>query len=116
MVGPRRTLAKRTSSRTSSSQASKRTMFGSARSQKYADIVSFKSPEQAKHSVNQLLLDFDMAKTRAKKVRVKRVAVLAMNRAYATVKRSELSAKERDEFAQIGNIYKNAARRMQLED
>jgi len=47
--------------------------------------------------------------TRAKKLRIARVAQNASNRAYATTKRKKLSAKERREYRQIGKIYDDLA-------
>jgi len=117
MVGPRRTIAKRTRSQKGGrgySSSAKRTMFFPAKHEKYADIVSFKNPEQAKHSANQLLLDFDMAKTRAKKVRVKRVTVLASSRAKASTQKRILSSKERKEYLEISAVYKKAYEKMVL--
>lgn len=88
------------------------TMFFPAKYQKYADIVSLESPAKARESKRELLNEYRSAKTNDKKVRVKRSAVLAMNRAEVTLKRKNLSDKERKEFREIKQIYASTISKM----
>lgn len=76
---------------------------------KYGRIVSLKSPAKAKISVSTLTKEFNKAQTRNKKLRIWRVANLASNRAFANLKKSGMSYKERQEYRQIGGIYRNCA-------
>jgi hypothetical protein len=78
----------------------------------YADIVKMDSPENARKSANTLLDKFNEAKHRDTKVLIKKVTVLAANRAEASSKREKLSTKERQELKRISRIYGNAAERM----
>lgn len=87
----------------------RRTLFREAKYAKYGKIVSFKNPSQARKSATELRKEFKSAMTRAKKLRIARVAQNASNRAYATTKRKKLSAKERREYRQIGKIYDDLA-------
>nr|BDI55119.1 MAG: hypothetical protein [uncultured archaeon] len=86
-----------------------RSLLKIARYKKYKEIVSLKDPTEAKESVKELYREFHLAKTHAKKLRISRVTTYASNRAYASAKRKNISAKEREEFRQIGNIYHNLA-------
>jgi len=86
-----------------------RSLYRIARYKKYKEIVSLKDPTEAKESVKELYREFHSAKTHAKKLRVSRVTTYASNRAYASAKRKNISAKEKEEFRQIGNIYHNLA-------
>lgn len=91
------------------------TLFRPAKHKYLADIVSLKNPLEAEHSAQQLILDFDMAKTRAKKVRVKRATVQARNRAYvAHHDRKDLSPAEKKEMLEVSLIYERAYKRMIL--
>jgi hypothetical protein len=94
---------------------SRKTMFFSAKSPKYAEIVSLKSPEKAKVSAKKLLAEFRKSKTRDKRRRVKRVTVLASNRAQASSKRKKLSPNERRQFWHIAEIYRDAANNMEID-
>lgn len=76
---------------------------------KYGRIVSLKSPVRARTSVKTLAKEFSRAKTHDKRLRVWRVANLASNRAFANLKKANLSYKERQEYRQIGGIYRNFA-------
>lgn len=86
----------------------RKTMFGEAKHKKYADIVSLETPSKAKMSVAKLIDEFDKAKTRSKKVRIKRVTVNASNRARASWLRKGLSRSEKLQFLWIHKIYRNA--------
>lgn len=87
----------------------KTSIFFPAKHKKYEEIVSLKSPEEATVSTEKLTAEFKDAETRAKRVRVLRVTVLASNRAYAMAKKKDLSKKERHEFRLIGHIYRSTA-------
>ena len=89
-------------------------LFRKPRWKKYARIVTFENPDAAKGAARELLREFRNAKTRAKKVRVKKVTVYAANRARASAKRKSLSSRERRELLQIARIYERAAAKMKL--
>ena len=91
-----------------------RSLFFPAKSKKYEKIVSIETPEKARKSAKTLLREFKKAKTRSKKVRVKRVTITAMQRAKAQLKRKDLTPKEVTEFKKIVNIYKDAVKEMNL--
>ena len=92
-----------------------RSMFYSPARHKYlGEIVTFKNPSAARGAARELLREFKSAKTRAKKVRIKRATVLAANRARASAKRKNLSRRERQELLQIARIYEQAAKKMKL--
>jgi len=87
----------------------KLTLFKKPKYDKYSKIVSFKNPTEARKSATELRKEFNSAKTHSKKLRIARVAQYASNRAYATLKRKKLSAKERKEYREIGKIYDDLA-------
>ena len=92
-----------------------RSMFYSPARHKYlGEIVTFKNPEAAKGAAKELLRLFNQARTRAKKLRIKRATILAANRARASAKRKNLSARERRELREIARIYRSAAEKMKL--
>ena len=92
-----------------------RSMFYTPARHKYlGEIVTFKNPSAARGAARELLRLFNQARTRAKKLRIKRAAVLAANRARASAKRKNLSARERRELRQIARIYEQAAKKMKL--
>jgi hypothetical protein len=93
----------------------KRTMFGPAKSKKYADIVSLETPSKARESVKQLLHEFYALTSEKKQVKILRVTTLAANRAKATLNRKNLSKKEHEEFQEIYRIYDNAKIEMEVE-
>jgi len=80
-------------------------LFEKAKYEKYADIVSFKSPEESQKSVIQLKKEFDSAKTLTKKKRVASVAQLSTNRSRVIAEKSKISDKERKEFIEIAQNY-----------
>jgi hypothetical protein len=84
------------------------TIFFSPKHQYLADIVSLRSPEEAKYSANELLRLFNEAKTDAKRRRIRSATILAANRAKVMSKNERLSPKERREAAEIYRIYKKA--------
>lgn len=86
-------------------------LFKEPKYKKYAKIVSFKDPKSARISVRDLKQEFDSAKTQTKKLRIFKVTQLAENRARATLKRKNLSVKEKYEFAEIAQIYGKMADR-----
>ena len=91
-----------------------KTLFFPPRSKKFADIISVESPEKAKKSVKILESEFINAKTRTKKVQIKQRTVLVANRAGATLKRKNLSPKERKEFKEIERIYRQSVKKMRI--
>jgi len=90
----------------------KQTMFGKPKFRKYSDIVSLESTSSARKSIRLLNKEFRDADTRAKKVRVKRVTLLASNRAYAMAQKRKLSFRERRELLHIADMYYNASLKM----
>ena len=90
----------------------RKTMFGEAKSVKYADIVKMDTEENAKKSAKTLKKEFNKAKTRAKKVTVKRVTVNASNRAFASAKRKKISFREKLELIRIGHIFEASYKSM----
>jgi hypothetical protein len=91
-----------------------KTIFFPPKHEKYAEIVSLRTPSEARKSARILLSEFNKATTRSKKRLIKKVTILAANRAYATLQRERLSPKERREFTAIMKIYGNAAGKMIL--
>jgi len=92
----------------------KGSLFGRSRYRKYSRIVEMDDIGSARESARKLLQEFRSAKTRAKMRRVKRVTVLAANRAEAAAKRENLSRRERRELLRIAEIFRRAADRMRL--
>jgi len=90
----------------------KQSLFKKPKHKKYAKIVSFKNPTEARKSAKIMNKEFNSSKTRSKKLRVARATQYASNRAFATAKKKNLSLKERREFKEIGRIYDNAAEKM----
>ena len=91
-----------------------RTMFFPPTSPKYAEIVSLESPEDARASVRELSKEYNDAETRTKKVRIIRVAVLAMNRAKVISERRGVSPEVKRDFREIHQIYKDAVEKFKL--
>jgi len=79
---------------------------------KYAEMISFKNPTQARISARKLRKEFREAKQNAKKRRVARATQKASNRAKASTKRKKLSTDERKQFKEIGKIYDTTAKSM----
>ena len=79
---------------------------------KYAEMVSFKNPTQARISARKLRKEFREAKQNAKKQRIARATQDASNRAKASGKRKKLSIDERKQFKEIGRIYDTTAKSM----
>jgi len=92
-----------------------KTMFFEPTHVTYAEVISLRSPEEARFASKWLLNEFKTAETRAKKRRVKKVTVLASNRAFAMAKKGDLSGKEKVELKKIGDIYKRTYKRMRLD-
>lgn len=73
----------------------RRSLFYSPPHYKYlAEIVCMRDPECARGAAEELLQLFREAETRAKKLRIKRAAILAANRARASAKRRNLSSRK----------------------
>jgi len=94
--------------------ARRKTMFFPPKYPSLAKIVRIDSPKNARKAVKTLLAKFKKAKRRDVKVRVKRAAVLAGNRAKAMLRRKNLSAKERKEMREVYKIYRRAVEKMKL--
>lgn len=92
-----------------------KTLFFPAKSKKFAKIISVESPAKALISVKILEREYKNSKTRANKIKIKQRTVLAANRANATLKRTDLTLKERSEFIQIERIYRESAKRMKID-
>lgn len=90
----------------------KKTLFKKPKHKKYAKMISFKNPTQARISARKLRKEFREAKQRAKKRRVARATQYASNRAKASGKRKKLSTDERKQFKEIGKIYDTTAKSM----
>ena len=88
------------------------TMFGTPKHKYLSDIISISSPSAAQGSVKELKREFQEAKTRTKKLRIAKATMLAANRARASVKKTNLSKRERNEFWAIVKIYDLAATAM----
>jgi len=89
-------------------------MFGASKHPGLASVVSIESPAEARKSAATLKRKFKSYSRRDAKVRTKRAAVLAANRAGAMLKKKNLSAKERSEMRQVKKIYNEAAKGMKL--
>jgi len=89
-----------------------KTMFGPTRHQYLGDMVSIRNPDAAKGSVRELEREFKGAATQDKRLRVARATQLAANRAAASSKRKNLSAREHQEFREIAAMYARAAKKM----
>ena len=76
---------------------------------KYAEIVTFKSPEKARDAVRRLVFEAKTADTRAKKVRVWRVLNLASVRARASARRKNLKPSTKRRLLRIAVIYRTGA-------
>lgn len=87
----------------------KKTLFDKPKTKYIAKIVKFDNPTSAKKSANKLITEFGNAKTMPKRLRLARSARKAANMADATLKRKNLSHKEREEYREIEKIYSSAA-------
>lgn len=79
-----------------------------------AEIVTIESPAAARKAGRKLLAMFNKAKTRKRKVTIKRSVVLAANRAEAASKRRNLSEKERREMKEVARIYRQISKKMEV--
>jgi len=59
-----------------------------------------------------MLEEFNKAETRDKKIRLKKMIVLAANRAEVMSKNERISPSERREAAKVAKIYREAAKKM----
>jgi hypothetical protein len=80
-------------------------LFKKAKYKKYSRIVKMDSPMNARKSSRQLNKEFKLAKTKTKRIRILRVAILTTNRAKAIQHRKNISPKERKEVKEINRIY-----------
>ena len=109
MPGPRRSRGRR-----NSTGGGGKTLFFSPHYSKYSRIVHLDTPTAAQQSAKKLLEEFNEAVTREKKVRIKRVAVLAASRAKALTGKTDLSAIETIQFNKIAEIYRETSKKMRL--
>ncbi len=79
-----------------------------------AEIVTLESPRRARRAARKLKEEFEDARTRKRKVTIKRATVLAANRAKAARKRRNLSKKEKRELEEIAKIYEQTYKEMDL--
>lgn len=92
-------------------------LFKPPRHKWIADIISFESPEKARKAAQRLLSILKHGRQGKLKIGQKRALAIcralqyAANRARASAKRKNLSAKERRELLQIADIYDRAASR-----
>ncbi len=86
-------------------------LFSKSKYKKYEEIVSLKSVDEAKESIDTLIKEFNSAETRTKKLRVARVIQRAANMARVISRKKDLSPKERKKFVRISRKYRFAARK-----
>lgn len=90
----------------------KKTLFKKPKHKKYAKMISFKNPTQARISARKLRKEFREAKQNAKQLRIARATQYASNRAKASSKRKKLSTSKRKQIKEIGKIYNTTANSM----
>ena len=88
------------------------TMFGEAKNKYLQNMISIRNPSAAKGSVRELQREFRGAKTHAKRLRIAGATMLAANRADASAKRKDISAREKAELGTVANIYRRASKGM----
>ncbi|MHA1607988.1 MAG: hypothetical protein ACTSWP_10735 [Candidatus Freyarchaeota archaeon] len=92
-----------------------KTMFYSPpRHRDLGEIVSIRSPEEARASAKVLVRMAQEARTRRRKVTIKRAMVLAANRAEAAAKKQGLSAKEKREMREVARIYRRYYKQIEV--
>jgi hypothetical protein len=89
-------------------------LFKESKSDYLSEIISFRNPEEAKDSVEQLKEEFKYSETNDKRLRIKRATLYASNRAKAILNKEDLSSKEREEFKEISKIYRKAYDEMKM--
>ncbi|RLE45442.1 hypothetical protein DRJ25_05670 [Candidatus Woesearchaeota archaeon] len=92
----------------------KKTMFFPPRHKKIAAIISIEDPKKARKAVKTLLRRAKKTNRRKTKVLIKRCMILAANRAEASAKRRNITKKEKRELRTVANIYRRAAREIEL--
>jgi len=91
-----------------------KTLFGPPRYKYLADIVKLDTPQNARESARILGENFGRAKTRAKKLRIKRATVQAANRARVMERNPKLSSWEHKQAGDIAMYYEEAYEEMVL--
>lgn len=91
---------------------SRQTLFFPARNKELAELISLRSPEEARASVNDLDSIFGSEDRKDKRLEIARAVRLAANRAFASRQRKDLSDKEKKEFSEIEKIYGSEAEKM----
>jgi len=89
-------------------------MFKPPRDKTLAAIVTFRSVNAAREAARVLLRMFREARTRARKVKIKRATVLAANRARVLARNRRLHASTRRRLREVARIYERAAEKMIL--
>lgn len=85
----------------------RKTMFGPPKHKKYADIITFKSENDARIAARQMHVEFNKANTRPKRVIIIKALNLASNRAKASAKRENISSTTKRRLLAISKIYKD---------
>ncbi len=93
----------------------KSTIFAPSKYKKASREISIESPENAIASVGWLEAEWKHAKTRAHKVRLKKFAVLAANRARALTKKRNISSSEKAQLNHVYKIYRSFVNEYQLD-
>jgi hypothetical protein len=85
-----------------------------ARHQKLSDIVKLTSIPEAKIGARELKKEFRFAKSKKKKIRVRRATNLAANRADAMARKRNLKSKTKVRLRKVSRIYRKAHDEMGL--
>ena len=85
----------------------RKTMFQKAKSAKYSKMIKIDSIPHALESVQNLIMEFTIARTRDKRIRLIRYATLAANRSIALAKKKNISPIEKKELTAIAKIYRD---------
>ena len=80
--------------------------------EKYADIITFKSPTAAQRAASQLVAEAREAERPSKVRRILNVLNLAANRAKAGASNPKFKGKTKAKWRKIAKIYRNAVKRV----
>jgi len=87
------------------------TLFEPTKHTYLGDMISLRTPAEARASVRKLNFEFLGAVTDAKRLRITRAIRLAANRAKVMSRSSRISGREQKEFREIFHIYDDASDR-----
>jgi len=90
-------------------------MFSPPRHKDLAKIVTFESISAARKAAATLLKMFKSARTKKRKVTIKRATVLAANRARVLARSHRIHASTKKRLREIARIYERAAEKMVLD-